>query len=314
MSKKRGRFSHNSCHKRVLTLGVQITPFLTWAPIHIPLHHFSPFLVFSTFIFCFLSFSLSLCTHLKVFNNNESLSHLWYISEIDFSADDPFGERDSSVNENWLSSLLPPSSSSSSPNPNLGCVSGCPDVFDYKNYHLTSLRLDGGSNLDKDLDQEPIICPYVQKPFFASLQQFKNLKTLNILHIGGISSDWLCLIPQNVTRLKVNCLNTFPTANQLSTLPPYLKYLSLSVEHKENALECDWTHEVLQSLPRSLYKLSIKPRRYSHLTQRMYEYLPPNLHSSTLVYKDLDSKATQIPPAFRPPVLNFGSLSSPLRT
>ena len=219
-----------------------------------------------------------------------TLSHLWYISEIDLMVDEPLGQWSSSskVTENWLSSLFSPSSSSSSSSSsplNIVCVSGCPDVFDYNNCHLTSLTLNG------EWDEVPIDCPYVQKPLFGSLQQFKSLKTLEISYCGGISSDWLCLIPINVTRLKVDSLSTFPTANQLSTLPPYLKYLILRVEYIKNVLECecDWTDETLQSLPRSLYELSIEPRIFLHLTQRMYEYLPKNLHSSTLEYRNLGS-------------------------
>ena len=212
----------------------------------------------------------SLRAYLNAFDNNESLSYLRHISKIELSIreDIPVGD----LNPNWLSSLLPPSSSF--PTPNGDCVSGgCTDIYENNNYHLSSCKIVGPSSTD----------PLIQKPFFDSLQKFKNLKKLSISSCGGISSDWLCLIPQNVTVLKLS-LSTFPTATQLSMLPTCLKYLRLRVGDNTN-FECDWTDEALQSLPQSLHEFWITASDFPNLTHRMYEYLPPNLQDSTLKYK-----------------------------
>ena len=224
-------------------------------------------------------------THLKVFANNESMSYLRHISELDLSTPNtPYGE----LNENWLSSLL----LSSFPTPNHDCVSGCTNICDYSNYDLTSLtlygRLPGGYMLKS-------IIPHVQKPLFDSLQKFKNLNTLSITYCAGISGDWFYLVPQTVTNLDLT-LRAFPTANQLSILPTCLKYLGVGAGHDA---ECYWTDEILQSLPRSLLKLSIHAREFPNLTHRMYEYLPPNLQSATLRYKAVDKLVYFIPPLDR---------------
>ena len=183
------------------------------------------------------------------------------------------------MNEDWLSSLLP-SPSLPTPNDDI-CVSGCTDVYEnHNNNHLTSLTLVGGSIR--------VICPHVQKPFFDSLQKFKNLKVLYISHCGGISSDWLCLIPQNVIDLSIQYRSSAPTANQLSTLPTCIKYVSLQFGD-ENDFECDWTDEILQSLPRSLHRFEIDASDFLNLTQRMHEYLPPNLQDSSLYYNAEDT-------------------------
>ena len=127
----------------------------------------------------------------------------------------------------------------------------------------------------------PAIISNLQTLLFESLHEFKNLNTLSILHFGGISSDWLCLVPQTVSDLDLS-LSTFPTAIQLETLPTCLRYLKLRVGGGQG-LECDWTDEILQSLPRSLHKFWINASEFLKLTQRMYEYLPPNLQESTLL-------------------------------
>ena len=232
----------------------------------------------------------SLKTPLNVFDKNESMSYLRHISRLDLtSAYTPLDE----PNENWLSSLLP----SSSPTLTQDFVYGCTnDIYDNViNYHLTSLAFDGSRwGLSK--------CSHVQEPFFASLQKFKNLKTLSIQDCHPISSDWLCLIPKNVTDLKVHSLSTFPTANQLSMLPTSLKYLDLDVQDPRSKIrvrKCYWTDEDLQSLPRSLHKFLINTSNFTHLTQRMYDYLPPNLQESSLKYKTVEKIINFIPPMNR---------------
>ena len=162
-------------------------------------------------------------------------------------------------------------------------VSGCTDTDD-NNYNLTSLNLEVTGEH----------CSHLQ-PFFESLQQFGNLKTLQILDGRGISSDWLHLIPPNVTDLGVHYLTTFPTANQLSTLPTCLRYWDLYVAGLYNN-ECDWTDETLQSLPRSLHRLWITASAFPNLTERMYDYLPPNLQFSCLKYKTLGSEVCFVSP------------------
>jgi len=221
---------------------------------------------------------------LNVFDNNESLSYLRHISEIYLS------RRETAVgdlNSNWLSSLLP----SSSPTFNRDWVSGRTDICD-NNYHLTSLHL-CGADLIWD---ESSSTPHVQKPLFDTLHKFKNLTTLQIEYCQGISNNWLCLIPRTVTFLKLY-LRTFPSAKQLSMLPPCLHHFGLHVGDPDS--ECGWTDEILQALPRSLHTFWISVREFPNLTKRMYEYLPLNLQHSSMKYNCVDSNIDFIPPLDR---------------
>ena len=140
--------------------------------------------------------------------------------------------------------------------------------------------------------------PTIQvEPLFDSLQKFKNLNRLQMADCGSISSDWLSLIPSNVTHLNL-CLSTSPTANQLSMLPACIRYMNLCIGDKVD-LGCDWTDEILQSLPRSLHGFWINAGDFPNLTQRMYEYLPPILSYSPLRYMIGDFYTDFIPPLDR---------------
>ena len=105
---------------------------------------------------------------------------------------------------------------------------------------------------------------------------------LEIVSSGGTPSDWLCLIPQQVTELHIESLITFPTADQLSSLPKGLISLRLIVLGGRD-VQCDWKDEDLLSLPRSLQEFYIFGS-FPNLTRRMYEYLPRNLQYSDLIY------------------------------
>ena len=167
-----------------------------------------------------------------------------------------------------MSSLLP----SSTPTCNKHNDSTGLAYIQGDNYHLTSLNVTGG--------EETILSPYLTKSFFLSLSKFKSLVKLEIVYSGGTPSDWLCLIPQQVTNLHIHSLITFPTVDQLSSLPKGLIILRLTVLGGMD-VQCDWKDEDLLSLPRSLQTFTINGS-FPNLTCRMYEYLPPNLQYSTL--------------------------------
>ena len=199
----------------------------------------------------------SLTTHSQVFDS-ESMSCLGFISNFELWTRDKTLRGD--LKSNWLSSLLP--SSSVTPNPE--SASKCTEICDY-NAHLAKLTIIGAGRRSD-------FCPYVQEPFFDSLPKFKSLTTLGIYSCGGISCDWLCMIPRNVTSLSIETLTTFPTESQLSTLPTSLRSLELDVEGEIN-LECDWNDEFLQCLPRSLNSFYFNAAVFPNLTYDMYRYL-----------------------------------------
>ena len=199
----------------------------------------------------------------QVFDNTETMKCLAFVKILDLRA-----KNRSNDFEDWMSSLLPssiPTCNKHNDSTGLAYIQG-------DNYHLTSLIVDER--------EETIPSPYLTKSFFLSLSKFKSLATLKIWSSGGTPSDWLCLIPQQVTELNISSLSTFPTVSQLSKLPTCLKYLNLSVE--DNCLPCNWTDETLQSLPRLLQKFVINGP-FPNLTERRHEYLPHCLHQSNLL-------------------------------
>lgn len=203
----------------------------------------------------------TLKTYFEVFENNQVISYLGHISKLELKTAqlEPRGGLD----EYWLSSLLPSRSCSKE-----GHLYDCASDDD-GNQHLTSLVVQG---VEGKINRF-----YAQEPFFKALLEFKNLRTLKIRWHRDISSDWLRLIPKNVTSLSIESLNAYPSAAQLSTLPNSLTYLNLDVERES----CDWKDETLQSLPGSLQVFWINGS-FPSMTRRAYEYLPPNVHSSFL--------------------------------
>ena len=206
----------------------------------------------------------------QVFDNTETMKCLAFVKILDLW---PNGRSNSF--EDWMSSLLP----SSTPTCNKHNDSTGLAYIQGDNYHLTSLSV-GES-------EKTILSPYLTKSFFLSLSKFKSLVKLEIWSSGGTPSDWLCLIPQQVTDLNVNTLITFPTVDQLSALPKGLIFLSLNVLGDIDVQQCDWKDEDLLSLPRSLQKF-ISNGTFPNLTCRMYEYLPPNLQDSGLICGSAD--------------------------
>ena len=197
----------------------------------------------------------------QVFDNTETMKCLAFVKILDLWANGRSNDF-----EDWMSSLLP----SSTPTCNKHNDSTGLAYIQGDNYHLTSLYVDG--------DMQTIPSPYLTKSFFLSLSKFKSLVKLEIVYSGGTPSDWLCLIPQQVTELDIDSLITFPTANELSSLPKGLISLRLIVLGGRD-VQCDWKDEDLLSLPRSLQRFYIIGS-FPNLTRRMYEYLPPNLQDT----------------------------------
>ena len=219
----------------------------------------------------------SLSAYFDVFDKKKTMSYLWYIPNIKLgrSLD---SRRKTLSKSKWLSSLLPSPSSAY----NRNCISGCTDLSHY-NHHLTTLSIDVGRHLAKS-------------SYFESLPKFKNLNTLWLFFPGCIPSDVLCLIPENVTDLRLDLVATFPKASQLSKLPTRLRCLHLVPSSKGRI--CPWNDKDLQSLPRSLQVLKVYGE-FLHLTHRMYDYLPPNLQDSSLKHKTKDAFIDFIPPLDR---------------